>query len=127
MRADGDVFPLKNGVNRQMVVDGKPEELGDERARYPRQVKQSGEGDPQVEPNTLVFYVVKIVAELGLNGLKARIGGLENLRQAAQSGPYQQAIGVLDKAAFELSSDLWPLGTRPDQAHLAAHHIEQLR
>ncbi len=59
-RADGDTL-LESGLSGEKIVNGKPKDSGDDRARDPHHVERGGKGDPQIEPESMVVQVVNVV------------------------------------------------------------------
>ena len=80
-RADGDTLDLGTGISGEKFVNGKPKDSGDDRPRDPQQVEQGGEGDPQIEPESMVVQVVDVVPQLGLHAHEG------SYRVPGESGP----------------------------------------
>ena len=83
--------------------------------------------DQKVEHRRAPLQVVEIEAELPG---RAELGpgvAAANLRPARETGLDQVAPVVVRVFLFEAIDDLADLGARPDEAHVAAHDVPQLR
>src|SRR4051812_39301309 len=71
--------------------------------------------------------VVSIECELAANGDMIRIRRKLDLREPAQSRANGKPIAVLWDRFLQRGNDLGTLGSGPNQAHLAAKHVPELR
>src|ERR1043166_5584647 len=86
--------------------------------------KQRQKQDLEVEQQRPVLDVVEIIADPLLD---RRIAAQPvHLRPPRHARPYLVAEHVIGDLLAELVDEHGPLGTRADEAHLPAHHVEKL-
>src|SRR5882672_460488 len=85
------------------------------------------EQDESVEHRRLIFDVVEIVLMFFPRVLDRSPIGVADLRPSGQPRFDQVTLGVIRNSLFKLFDEDRAFGPRPDQAHLAANDIEQLR
>src|SRR5262249_30007484 len=92
---------------------------------HPRS-QRLAEDDP-VESGRAVLGVVEVVAQLpGRAEVRARVAAA-HLRPAGDARLQEVAARVERDPALEPVDELRLLGARPDDAHLAADHVDELR
>src|SRR5688572_16711824 len=85
------------------------------------------EEDGQVEQERHVLDVVEVELVLLLGVLDGRSITELDLGPAGDARFHAVALVVVGDDAAELLDEVWPLRPRPDEAHLAAQHVEELR
>src|SRR6266542_2491790 len=85
------------------------------------------EQDEGVEHRRLIFDVVEVVLMFFPRVLERSAIVVADLRPSGQPRFDQVTLGIIRNSLFELFDEDRAFGPRPDQAHLAANDIEQLR
>src|SRR2546430_15989669 len=92
----------------------------DDRAESPRE-------DLEVEPERSVLDVEQVVLELARHVLgRARVAALD-LRPTGQPWLDEQPRPEMRNRGFQVALELGPLRPRSDEAHIAAHDVQELR
>ena len=94
------------------------------RSDWPQHAPAGLDERAQVEPHRAVGDPLEVVRELlGHRGLVAAA----HLREAGQPGPDDEPLPVAGQVGRELGEEDRPDRPRPDEAHVAAQHVEELR
>src|SRR6185437_1709467 len=83
--------------------------------------------DHEIEENRAVLHVIEVVGQLLLGVFDRRAIGIIDLRPAGDARLYRMTLAMEGDRLGELVDEertLWP---RPDEAHIAAQHVEELR
>src|SRR5690606_27542516 len=83
--------------------------------------------DLQVLQKPLPLQVLEVVAHLGPHVIDAAVVAVVDLRPSRYAGLRTVTQRIMRDVAAELKHDRRTLGSRPNDVHVATHHVPQLR
>ena len=81
----------------------------------------------QIQQRADVLDVIEVVGQLAADAAQVGVGRKLHLGQPRNAGPHGQALAVGRQLALQFREELRPFRPRPDQAHVAAQDVQQLR
>src|SRR6516162_3739268 len=81
----------------------------------------------QIQEDASVFYVIKIIGKLAPGILCRGAIGIIDLRPASNSRPHPMAFGIVWNGLGQLSYEEGPLRAGPDETHIPAQYVQDLR
>src|SRR6202051_3208873 len=115
--------PPREGIARGRAVASWVSSAALERGHC----EQRARDDQQVEGNRLMLDVVQVIRELHRGPVDAAALAVVHLSPAGEAGSDREPRVVVGDALAELLDVADLLGTRPDNAHVAAEDVPRLR
>src|SRR5207248_2148394 len=80
-----------------------------------------------IQPQVDVLDVEQVAGQFAADAFQVGVGRQLHLCQSGQAGAHLQTVDIAWNGLFETRHELRTFWTRPDQAHLAAQHVPELR
>jgi hypothetical protein len=73
------------------------------------------------------MHIKKVAGQFAAHGIQIRIGRELQLRETRDPGRHEQSMAIAGQEELQLRNEFGPFRPGPNEAHVAAHHIPELR